>query len=177
MPTRSRPRMTVRFFRSQSATANWPRVFSKNPSPRSSYRWAHSSVSHRVASRWPRASNSRLQLGVLEDLAVLGDPDRAVLIADRLPAARQVDDRQPSCPQRNPRLLMNLLVIGPAVRDRTSHRQQPAGGKLADRSDRSPRQCRTWSFGPSQNEWLGSARHHSPSYTDQPSAAAFRFLM
>ena len=48
---------------------------------------------------WPAGQEVPSQLGVLEQLAVEGDPDRAVLIADRLPAAGEVDDREPPRPQ------------------------------------------------------------------------------
>ena len=105
--------------------------------------------------RQPVASRQQfgLQLGILEDLAVLRDPDRAVLVADRLPSARQVDDRQPPRPQRDPGLAMDLLVVGPAVRDRC--RSSPAAGwrkTRADRSSRSPRRCRTW-YSPPYNHF------------------------
>ena len=75
-----------------------------------------------------------MQLGVFEELAVLGDPDRAVLVADRLPAPRQVDDREPPRPQRDARLDVNLLVVRPSVSDRGGHRQQPRRGKFAPTS-------------------------------------------
>ena len=72
-----------------------------------------------------------LQLGILEDLPVLRDPDGAVFIADRLPASRQVDDRQPACPHRQSRLDVDLFVVRPAMSDRAGHREQPGGGELA----------------------------------------------
>ena len=61
----------------------------------------------------PARQQLGLQLGILEDLAVLRDPDRAVLVADRLPAARQVDDRQPPCPQRQPGSMWICSSSGP----------------------------------------------------------------
>ena len=70
------------------------------------------------------------QLGVLEQLAVERDPDRAVLVADRLPAPGQVDDRQPPGPQRHARLDVDLLVVRTAMGDRAGHRQQPLDGEL-----------------------------------------------
>ena len=42
-----------------------------------------------VASR----SELSLELGILEELSILGHPDRAVLIAEGLTAAGEVDDR------------------------------------------------------------------------------------
>ena len=71
-----------------------------------------------------------LELGVLEDLAVLGHPDRAVLIAEGLAAAGEVDDRQPARSQGQPRLDVDVLVVGSAVGDRTGHRQEPRCGKF-----------------------------------------------
>ena len=43
----------------------------------------------------------------------------------------QVDDREPAGAQRDARLEVDLLVVGPAMRDRAGHRQQPGGGELA----------------------------------------------
>ena len=70
------------------------------------------------------------QLGILEQLAVEGDPDRSVLVGDRLPAPRQVDDRQPPGPQRQAGLDVNLLVIRAAMSDRRGHRQEPLSRKF-----------------------------------------------
>ena len=75
-----------------------------------------------------------LQLRIFKDLAILRDPDRAVFIADRLPSARQIDDRKPSCPEGNARLDVNLLVVRPSVRDRGRHRQQSWRGEFTPTS-------------------------------------------
>ena len=88
-------------------------------------------MSQRVARRVAARQQLCLELGILEDLAVLGDPDRAVLVAERLTAAREVDDRQPPCAQGHARLDVDLLVVRPAVRDRAGHRQQSRRWKLA----------------------------------------------
>ena len=72
-----------------------------------------------------------LELGILEDLSVLGDPDRAVLVAQGLTAPRQVHDRQSPRPQGQSRLDVDMLVVRSAMGDRTGHRQQPRRGKLA----------------------------------------------
>ena len=40
------------------------------------------------------------ELGLVVELAVVGDPDRAVLVGHGLGAAGQVDDRQPAMPER-----------------------------------------------------------------------------
>ncbi len=61
------------------------------------------------------------QFGILKQLAVERDPDRLILIADRLPAAGQVNDRQPPSSERHPRLDVDLLVVGPSVRNGPRH--------------------------------------------------------
>ena len=52
---------------------------------------------------------------VVVDLAVEDDLDRAVLVADRLVAAGQVDDRQPAVDQADARLLPEAFGVGAAV--------------------------------------------------------------
>ena len=96
----------------------------------------------------PAGQELPAQLGILEQLAVEGDPDRAVLVADRLPAAGQVDDRQPPGPERHARLDVELLVVGTAVGDRAGHRQQSLMRKL-------PRPC--------QVDCTGDAAHADAS--------------
>ena len=54
------------------------------------------SVSVCVSNRWPFASSSRAQLAVVVDLAVEDDPDRAVLVRERLLAGDEVGDREPA---------------------------------------------------------------------------------
>ncbi len=71
------------------------------------------------------------EFGILEELAVEGDPDRAVLVGDRLPASGKVDDREPPGAQDHARLGVKLLVVRPSVSDRAGHRQEPGDGKLA----------------------------------------------
>ena len=70
------------------------------------------------------------QLGILEQLAVEGDPDRSVLVGERLPAACQVDDRQPPGPQGHARLDVDLLVIRAAMGDRRRHGQESSRGEF-----------------------------------------------
>ena len=57
-----------------------------------------------ASGRQPVAARQQLllELGIFEELAVLRDPDRAVLVADRLPAAGEVDDREPPRPMATP---------------------------------------------------------------------------
>ena len=77
------------------------------------------------------AAKFLLELGILEDLAVLGDPDRPVFIAEGLAASRKVDDREPPCAQGQPRLEVDVLVVRTAMGDRAGHRQEPRRGKFA----------------------------------------------
>ena len=89
-------------------------------------------MSQRVARWWPRASSVLAELGVVEELAVEGDPDGAVLVGDRLPAAGEVDDREPPGPQGEP----GLAVDGARRRARggrwrRSWRRSRSGGELA----------------------------------------------
>src|SRR5262249_16816206 len=65
-----------------------------------------------------------LKFGVLEEFAILGDPDRAILVADWLPPPGQVDDRQSPHPESDPRLDVRLLVVRSSMGDRAGHRQQ-----------------------------------------------------
>ena len=55
----------------------------------------------RRVERWPAASSSRAQLAEVVDLAVEHDPDRAVLVVNRLMAGRQIDDAQAAHPERH----------------------------------------------------------------------------
>src|SRR5262249_52340976 len=78
-----------------------------------------------------RGGELGLEFRILEKLAVLSDPDRAVLIADRLAPAGKVDDRQPPRPQSQTRFDVNLLVIRTTMRYRTGHRQKTPGSEVA----------------------------------------------
>ena len=144
MPTRSRPRMSVRFLRSQSATANCPRVPLEAAL---AHVFVQMDPQLGIASRgqgMPTGKQLFLKLGIFEDFTVLRDPDRAVLVAERLPAPRQIDDREPACTQGQPRLEMNVLVIRPAVRNGAGHCQQPRQrGTRADLRDQLHQQYHT----------------------------------
>ena len=74
---------------------------------------------------------SLAQLGVLVELAFEGDPDVARFVRERLPAAGDVDDRQPAVAERDAGLDVDLLVVGPAMRNRGGHPQQSIGWKIA----------------------------------------------
>ena len=67
---------------------------------------------------------------IVVELAFEGDPDVAGLVGERLPAAGDVDDRQPPCAERDARLDVNVLIVRPAMRDRRRHSQQSIGGKV-----------------------------------------------
>ena len=71
------------------------------------------------------------QLGIFVELAFEGDPDVARFVRERLPAAGDVDDRQPAIAERDARLDVNVLIIGPAMRDRGRHAQQSIGWKMS----------------------------------------------
>ena len=121
----------MRVLRSQSETANWPRALANIPSPMVFVEMDPRLGVAAGGQAVPAGQELLAQLGILEQLAVEGDPDRAVFVGDRLPAPGQVDDRQPPGPQRHARLDVELLVVGTAVGDRAGHRQQALGGKLA----------------------------------------------
>ena len=91
----------------------------------------------------PVAAGEQLlaQLAVVVDLPVLDHVDRAVLVGDRLVAARHVDDRQPPRGQAHRARDHRALVVGAAVDQRRVHRlkQRPVdrtgsvqGGEPAD---------------------------------------------
>ena len=65
------------------------------------------------------------QLAVVVDLAVLDDDDRAVLVRDRLVAARQVDDREPAGGDADALVRVHALGVGAAMEERLRHRTQP----------------------------------------------------
>ena len=57
------------------------------------------------------------QLEEIVDLAVERHPDRAVLVAHRLPAAGQVDDAEPALAEADVALDVEPLVVGAAMRE------------------------------------------------------------
>ena len=61
------------------------------------------------------------QLGLVVELAVVGDPDRAVFVGHRLGAAGHVDDRQPAMPERSRSLTIKTVAIGPAMGEGCRH--------------------------------------------------------
>ena len=83
------------------------------------------SVSELVRKRWPCATSSCADLGEVVDLAVEDDPDRAVLVAERLIAGREVDDAQPAVAEADAAVEIVAAGVGTAVRDGVGHRHQP----------------------------------------------------
>ena len=63
----------------------------------------------------------RAELDVVVDLPVLRDPDRSVLVRERLASSLQVDDRE--APRADARVLIgvNVLIVRPAMREGLEH--------------------------------------------------------
>ncbi len=66
----------------------------------------------------------RAQFDVVEDLAVVDDPERTVLVADRLIAAGQVNDAEPRAAQANPVIPVDAVSVRPAMPEHPQHPQQ-----------------------------------------------------
>ena len=103
-----------------------------------------------AASRQPVPARQQLlaQLRIFEELAVERDPDRVVLVGDRLAAAGEVDDRQPASAQRHPGLDVHLFVVRSAMGDRPGHGEEAVTREF-------PR--------PSQVDGAGDATHGASS--------------
>ena len=67
------------------------------------------------------------KLAVVVDLAVLDDPDRLVLVADRLIAAREIDDGQASRSEADVAVDVRATAVGAAVNEGLVHRSQDLG--------------------------------------------------
>ena len=67
-----------------------------------------------------RSSRSR-SAPVIVDLAVADHADRAVLVRERLPTVRDVDDRQPPAAESGAALDRHPVAVGPAVDQRLTH--------------------------------------------------------
>ncbi len=95
------------------------------------------SVSDAVRKRCPRAFEPGPQLAEVVDLAVENDRDAAVLVEDRLVAARQVDDRQPPHPERDRSVDEIACIVGAAMRHRIAHADDVRlrGGRAAQTDD------------------------------------------
>jgi hypothetical protein len=71
------------------------------------------------------------ELGIIEQLAIEGDPDRPVLVGDRLSTPGEVDDREATGAEDHAGLGVKLLVVRPPVGDGAGHSQEPGHGELA----------------------------------------------
>ena len=69
-----------------------------------------------------------LDLREVVDLPIEDDPDRLILIVDRLMAGRQVDDAQPAHAQGGLPVDIEPFVVGPAVDDDVGHPLEQGGG-------------------------------------------------
>src|SRR5204862_7242777 len=63
------------------------------------------------------------ELAIVVDLTVLDDLDGAVLVADRLVAGREVDDRKPPGRERHRAVRVLAEAVGAAVGERRAHRR------------------------------------------------------
>jgi hypothetical protein len=62
-----------------------------------------------------------LQLGEVVELPVVRDPERAILVRDRLLAARGIDDRQAAMPERGRAIEEEAVAVGTAMAERSGH--------------------------------------------------------
>jgi hypothetical protein len=69
----------------------------------------------------PRLLEYGPQVRVVEDLAVIGDPQTAVLVRHRLLARSQIHDTEPPMAERSPVVLIEAGIVGPAVADNVRH--------------------------------------------------------
>ncbi len=67
------------------------------------------------------------EVGVVVDLAVVADPHRPVLVAQRLLAGGQVDDAQPPVAEGCPVVEVEPLFVRPPVREDRRHPPSPVG--------------------------------------------------
>src|SRR5581483_9256834 len=72
----------------------------------------------------PCGFKSGPESGVIIDLAVVSDPQRAILVAHRLPAALDIHHRQPPVAQVRVRIVVETKVVRPAMPDRLRHPPQ-----------------------------------------------------
>ncbi len=63
----------------------------------------------------------RPQVGMVEDLAVVGDPQRAVLVGHRLGAGSEVDDAQATVSESYSVIFVETISVRPAVGNDVSH--------------------------------------------------------
>ena len=83
------------------------------------------------------------QLEEIVDLAVERHPDRAVLVAHRLPAAGQVDDAEPALAEGDVALDVEPLVVGAAMREAGAEGARGQAARPHVPSGPGSPQCRT----------------------------------
>ena len=74
-----------------------------------------------VRKRVPAPLEIAPQLLVVVDLAVEDDPDRAVLVRDRLVAAVEIDDAEAAHAERDAVADVHTLIVGAAMRHGAAH--------------------------------------------------------
>ena len=79
------------------------------------------SVSERVANRWPLRLELGPQLEVVEDLPVEDDPQRAVFVGHGLLAGGEVDDRQPRVTEGRLPVAEDAEFVRPPIADGADH--------------------------------------------------------
>ena len=72
----------------------------------------------------PASLQLRAQFDVVEDFAIEDDPQRPVLIPDRLLAAAEIDDAQARASQADPRVTIDSEFVGTPVPDHCQHLSQ-----------------------------------------------------
>jgi len=72
----------------------------------------------------PPGEEVLLEVGEIENLAVVDDPDRPVLIGDRLLARFEVDDAQPAHAQGGPAVEVGAVVVRAPMDDGLGHRPE-----------------------------------------------------
>ena len=89
------------------------------------------SVSQAAAIAVPGLFQLRAHGGVIEDFAVVDDPQAAVLVGHRLLASGQVDDAQAAMAQMSPSVLMVTEGIGTAMLQHRCHALYDGGLRIA----------------------------------------------
>jgi len=93
-----------------------------------------------VAARAEGVSQSlelRAQLEVVEDLSVEDDPERPVLVGERLLAGGKVDDREPGVGQAGALVTVDAELVGAPVMESARHRAQFRRGRPSGRGVKS----------------------------------------
>src|SRR2546426_2513590 len=68
------------------------------------------------------------ELAIVVDLTVKDDDLRAILVEDRLPPPREINDAEPSHPKADGALQVDALVVRPAMPNRGAHPPHRGGG-------------------------------------------------